>query len=269
MMSGVIGRNAPRIAFQERIRMKIQKMLAAGVFVAAGLASFSTRLEAQAPAGAGTSQQENGATPSQHAGLTADPHVEYKKVAYSRPSESTKFKNYLFDGFGPYPIVGAALVAGINQADASPPEWGGGMGGYGRRVGSNYGINIISTTTRYGLSEVLHQDTMYYRCQCKGFFPRLGHALVSTLAARHGEEGHYTFSVPALVAPYVGTMVATHTWYPGRYNNSDAFRMGNYNLLALAGGNVALEFLYRGPHTFLSKIYLNNRHMAPDPEPVR
>ena len=248
--------------------MKIRTMLAAGLFTAVGLAAFPVRIRAQAPAGAGTSQQDSSAAPSQHLAATTDPHG-YKNIAYTRPSESTKFKNYLFDGFGPYPIAGAAIVAGINQADNTPPEWGGGAEAYGKRVGSNYGINIITTTTRYGLSEVLHQDTLYYRCQCKGFFPRLGHALVSTLAARHGDEGHYTFSVPALVAPYVGTMVATHTWYPGRYNASDAFRMGNYNLLALAGGNVALEFLYRGPHTFLSKIYLNNRHMAPDPEPDR
>ena len=248
--------------------MKIQTMLAAGFLVAAGLATKPAGVAAQEPAGAGTSQQDNRATPSQHAASTTDPHG-YQKISYSRPSEKTKFKNYLFDGFGPYPIAGAAIVAGINQADSTPPEWGGGAEAYGKRVGSNYGINIISTTTRYALSEALHQDTLYYRCQCKGFFPRLGHALVSTLAARHGEEGHYTFSAPALIAPYVGTMVATHTWYPGRYNYSDAFRMGNYNLLALAGGNVALEFLYRGPHTFLSHIYLNNRHMAPDPEPDR
>jgi hypothetical protein len=248
--------------------MKTRTMLAAGLFAAVGLATFPVRICAQAPAGAGTSQQDSNAAPSQHLAATTDPRG-YKKTAYARPSESIKFKNYLFDGFGPYPIAGAAIVAGINQADNTPPEWGGGAEAYGKRVGSNYGINIISTTTRYGLSQVLHQDTLYYRCQCKGFFPRLGHALVSTLAARHGEEGHYTFSVPALVAPYVGTMVATHTWYPARYNYSDAFRMGNYNLLALAGGNVALEFLYRGPHTFLSKIYLNNRHMAADPEPDR
>ncbi|MDP9337430.1 MAG: hypothetical protein M3P45_01035 [Acidobacteriota bacterium] len=248
--------------------MKIPTMLAAGILVASGLASNPGGVAAQEPAGAGTSRQDNRATAAEHSALTTDPHG-YKKIVYSRPSEKTKFKNYLFDGYGPYPIMGAAIVAGINQADSTPPEWGGGAEAYGKRAGSNYGINIISTTTRYALSGALHQDTLYYRCQCKGFFPRLGHALVSTLAARHGEEGHYTFSVPALVAPYVGTLVATHTWYPGRYNASDGFRMGNYNLLALAGGNVALEFLYRGPHTFLSRIHLDNRHMAPEAEPDR
>ncbi len=30
--------------------------------------------------------------------------------------------------------------------------------------------------------------------------------------------------------------------------------MGNYNLLAFTGGNIALEFLYGGPHTLLSRV---------------
>jgi hypothetical protein len=245
--------------------MKTRTIPAAALFLAAALGNFPARVGAQEPAGAGTAQQDN-PTPSSTHSTSPDTTHGQGSVTYVRPSEKTKLKNYLFDGYGPYPIVGAAIVAGINQADNTPPEWGGGAEAYGKRFGSNYGINMISTTTRYALAGLLRQDTLYYRCQCKGFFPRLGHAVVSTLSARHGNEGHYIFSFPALVAPYAGTMVSTHTWYPARYNASDAFRMGNYNLLALAGGNIALEFLYRGPHTFLSRIYLNNRHGAPDPD---
>jgi hypothetical protein len=245
--------------------MRTQPILAVALLVVAGLIARPAVVNAQAPAGVGASQ-----TPDSHAqgadSTAPDKTHGQRSFTYERPSEKTKLRNYFFDGFGPYPIVGATIVAGINQADNTPPEWGGGAEAFGKRVGSNYGINAISTTTRYALSELLHQDTLYYRCQCKGFFPRLGHALVSTLAARHGEDGRYTFSVPALVAPYAGTMTATHTWYPGRYNASDAFRMGNYNLLALAGGNIAIEFLYHGPHTFLSHIHLNNAHAAPEPD---
>lgn len=244
-------------------------MKIATILLAAGLAGatmgFPTDLRAQEPAGVGASDSSKGRSEQRDPSYEAKTHGQ-KRIVYERPTEKRKLENYFFDGFGPYPIVGAAIVAGINQADNTPPEWGGGAQAYGKRVGSNYGINMISTTTRYALSEVLHQDTLYYRCQCTGFFPRLGHALVSTVLARQGDEGHYVFSVPALVAPYVGTMTATHTWFPGRYNMSDAFRMGNYNLLALAGGNVALEFLYRGPHTFLSRIHLDNRHAAPEPD---
>jgi hypothetical protein len=80
---------------------------------------------------------------------------------------------------------------------------------------------------------------LYYRCECKGVFPRLGHAVISTLTARRGEDGHRVFSLPALVAPYAGTMTAVYGWYPGRYDDKDAFRMGNYSLLGYVGGNIA------------------------------
>ena len=60
-------------------------------------------------------------------------------------------------------------------------------------------------------------------------------------------------------------MTAVYVWYPGRYNAKDGFRMGNYSLLAYAAGNVALEFLYSGPHSLLSRMHLNNGHGAPDP----
>jgi hypothetical protein len=36
----------------------------------------------------------------------------------------------------------------------------------------------------------------------------------------------------------------------------DGFRMGNYNLLIQAGFNVALEFIYGGPHTLLSQHHV-------------
>ncbi|MGA2219558.1 MAG: hypothetical protein ABSG51_15820, partial [Terracidiphilus sp.] len=68
----------------------------------------------------------------------------------------------------------------------------------------------------------------------------------------------------ALVAPYVGTMTAVYAWYPGRYDAEDALRMGNYSLLGYVGGNIAMEFLYSGPHSLLSRMHMNNGRRAPD-----
>jgi hypothetical protein len=186
---------------------------------------------------------------------------------YVRPTDRTKLHNYLFDVIGPYPIVGAAIAGGINQADNTPPEWNQGAAGYGRRVGSDFGIAAVTTTTRYALAKAFREDTLYYRCQCTGLFPRLGHAVISTFSGRRGDDGHRAFSFSALVAPYAGTMTAVYAWYPDRYNAKDGFRMGNYSLLAYVGGNVALEFLYSGPHSLLSRVHLNNPHAAPSPAP--
>ena len=186
---------------------------------------------------------------------TPPPHL-----VYSRPTQKTKLHNYFFDVVGPYPVLGAAVTAGINQAQNTPPEWRQGAEGYGKRFGSNFGIAAVSTTARYGLSEALGEDTLYYRCACKGFFPRLGHAMISTFTARRGDDGHTVFSVPALVAPYVGTMTAVYAWYPDRYDARDAFRMGNYSFLGYMGGNVAIEFLFGGPHSLLARLHLKNVH---------
>jgi hypothetical protein len=186
-------------------------------------------------------------------------------LTYRRPLEATRLHNYVFDAFGPYPLVGAAFAAGINQANNSPPEWKQGAGGYSRRFGSNFGIAAISTTTRYGLAQALREDTLYYHCECKGVLPRLRHAVISTVTARRGKDGHRVFSPPALIAPYAGTMTAVYAWYPGRYNGKDALRMGNYVMLGYVGGNIALEFFYSGPHSLLSRMHLNNAHAAPSP----
>ena len=116
-------------------------------------------------------------------------------LTYTRPTEKTKLHNYFFDAF---PIAGAAIAAGINQAERTPPEWEQGAEGYGKRFGSNFAIAAVSTTARYTLAKAFGEDTLYYRCGCKGLLPRLNHAVISTFTARRGDDGHRVFSFPAL-----------------------------------------------------------------------
>jgi hypothetical protein len=177
-----------------------------------------------------------------------------RNFTYTRPTERTKLRSYFFDAFGPYPIAGAAILAGISQADNTPPEWGQGAKAYGERIGSDFGIALVTTTTRYALAEAFREDTLYYRCDCNGMRRRLGHAVISTVTARRGVDGRRGFSLSALLAPYAGSMTAVYGWYPGHYGTKDGFRMGNYALLAFAGENIAREFIYGGSHTLFSHI---------------
>ena len=233
--------------------MKMRRLMLL-LLAIAGLAALPVPAKAQALADSGDTS-----------GTVASTAQAPPDLIYTRPTEKTKIENYLFDAFGPYPAAGAAFAAGISQAYNTPPEWKQGAEGYGKRFGSDFGIAAISTTTRYGLAEAFREDTLYYRCECKGVFPRLRHAVISTLTARRGQDGHSVFSFPALVAPYAGSMTAVYAWYPGRYNGKDALRMGNYTMLGYVGGNIALEFLYSGPHSLLHRMHLNNRHAAPNP----
>jgi len=228
-------------------------LLLSGAIACAALAN-TARAQSLAPSSDG----------SLDAGTTIPARLD---VTYERPTQRTKAGNYVFDAFGPYPLVGAAAASGIGQFSNAPPEWRQGVEGYSRRFGSDFGIAAIGTSTRYGLAEVFKEDTLYYRCECRGAFPRLRHAVLSTLTARRGLDGHRVFSFPALVAPYAGSMAAVYGWYPDRFGAKDAFRIGNYDMLAYVGGNIALEFLYSGPHSLLSRLHLNNAHGSPDPGP--
>jgi hypothetical protein len=78
--------------------------------------------------------------------------------------------------------------------------------------------------------------------------------VISTVTARRGDDGHRGLSFPVVVAPYAGTMTVVYGWNPGRYGATDGMRIGNYARLALAGGNIASEFIYGGPHTLFSHI---------------
>jgi hypothetical protein len=229
------------------------RLIVLPLFVGAHFAALPLLAKAQSSLDAGDVSATVVSTSSAQPGLT-----------YNPPTEITKVRNYSFEAFGPLPIGVAAVEAGIDQEDNSPPEWKQGAAGYSRRFGSDFGIEAVSTTTRYALSEAFREDALYYRCDCRGVFPRLGHAVISTLTARRGEDGHRVFSVPALIGPYAGSMTAVYGWYPSRYNAKDALRMGNYTMLGLAGANIGLEFLYNGPGSLLSRMHLNNRHGAPD-----
>jgi len=181
---------------------------------------------------------------------------------YVRPTEKEKARAYFASSFGVYSIMGNAFAAGINQAYDSPPEWKQGAAAYARRFGSNFGIGTINTTTRYALAEAFKEDNFYYNCECKGFFRRLRHAAFSTLTARRGDDGHVVFSVPSLVAPYVGSAVGVYAWYPDRFGAKDWFRMGNYLLLQSAGLNIGMEFLARGPRSLLGRMHLSGRSVT-------
>jgi hypothetical protein len=228
------------------------------VLVTAALAAVPAPAKSQSLASPGDPSATSGITASATGTLDLD---------YVRPTERTKVSNYAFDAFGPYPVAVSAFAAGINQWTNSPPEWGQGAEGFGRRFGSDFGIAAIGTTTRYGLAEAFREDTLYYRCECSGPLPRLSHAVISTFTGRRGLDGHRVFSISALVAPYAGSMTAVYLWYPDRFDAKDAFRMGNYSLLGYIGGNIALEFFYSGPHALISRMHLNNAHGSPDKGP--
>jgi hypothetical protein len=214
-----------------------------------------------------TSRPQSLIDPGDSSGTKASTAAPQLDLAALRQTQIIMARNYVLDAYGPYPIVGAAFTDGINQLRNSPLEWNQGIDGYSKRYGSDLGIAAVGTTTRYGLAEAFKEYTLNYRCECNGVFPGLSHAAISTLSAHLGEDSHRVCSFLALVAPNAGSRTAVYAWYPNRYGAEDAFRMGNYSMLAYVGENISLEFVYSGPHSLLYRMHLNNAHGSPDQGP--
>ena len=166
-------------------------------------------------------------------------------AAHAFPDGKQQFRNYLYSAFGPPALISSAIGAGLDQNKPAPPEWDSGAKGYGERYGWRFGMQLISQTTSYSLSALVHEDVAYHRCDCSGLVHRGSHALILTLAAKT-TSGQTIFSVPALVSPYAGSFAAIHAWYPSRYEAADAVRIGSTSFLFKAVGNLVGEFLAPG-----------------------
>ncbi len=150
-----------------------------------------------------------------------------RDLTYVPPTQRTKVNNYVFDAFGPYPIAGAAIAAGINQwtnaaTRVEPRDQGLQQDDLGPTLESP--LSALQRVT--GWRKRSGKIPCTTAANATGVLPRLRHAAISTLTGRQGEDGHRVFSVPALAAPYAGSMTAVYGWYPNRFGVKDAFPDG-------------------------------------------
>jgi hypothetical protein len=139
------------------------------------------------------------------------------------------------------PIVRAAIGAGLDQRKPAPPEWDSGTKGFGERYGFRFGMHTIAATAEYTEGALLREDVAYHRCNCAGFFPRTGHAILSTFTART-KSGGTVLSFPSISSAYAGSFSAVNAWYPARYEPQDAFRIGTLSFGFKMGANLMREY---------------------------
>jgi hypothetical protein len=162
---------------------------------------------------------------------------------YVFPSKHERLKRYIWETVGPWSLVSIGIVAGFDQDQKDPPEWGQGASGYGKRYASRLGQYAIEQTTTYGLSEAFRLDSSFERSKRQGFGPRLADALVQNVTSRT-HNGKRIVSAPQLAGFYVGGLVPALTWYPSRFRYKDGLREGTYSLAAGFVVNVLREFIF-------------------------
>lgn len=133
-------------------------------------------------------------------------------------------------------VAGAA----IGQVRNHPRKYGGGVAGFGKRVGAGFATNAVSQTVEHAVAAKLHEDLHYHRSNKQGIAPRLGYALKSTVVTHNTHTGK--------ARPATGRIAghaAAGAFTQGVLAAGSGASTAGVGLAADAGANVVREFVPR------------------------
>jgi hypothetical protein len=146
-------------------------------------------------------------------------------------------KHWRHSTFGKKAVGGVVAGAGVGQLSRHPRNYGGGAAGFGKRLGAGFASRAVKTTVEHAVAAPLHEDLHYHRSKQRGFGPRLGHALKSTVITRNTKSGKHRPAVGRLSGHAAAGAVSQAALHAG----SGASTAG-VGLAAEAGANVGREF---------------------------
>jgi hypothetical protein len=144
--------------------------------------------------------------------------------------------------FGKQSMIRLGAGAAFSHALNKPHEWGRGIGGFGKRVGSGLGFHVIKSSVQYTVGAIRHEELGYRPSDKQGFKPRLTHALVSTVITRKTDSGRQTMASGRISGALTAGMVS-RLWMPVRLHTvSSGFSSAGISLGLDASMNVVREF---------------------------
>jgi len=153
--------------------------------------------------------------------------VLYHPSAFTFKQRACTYGGKLISGQA---FFGPIFMGGVAQLRDDPPEWGQGMKGYMRRVGTRYAQGTAKSTGEFVFSSILRENPRYEPSRDKTFWKRLGHSLSTVVVTYHlgdcGKEENDRESLSNCHKwPAVSKMVGATSsglvglaWYPDRLN---------------------------------------------------
>ncbi len=115
--------------------------------------------------------------------------------------------------------VKSALFSIRDQIRNSPEQWGQGIDGYAKRIGSRHVQFIVQNSLSAAGFAALRWEPRYDRCRCEGFWPRTRHAAVRNFVTYDKTEKGLRPQLIPYAAAFAGGAIAA-TWQPGNPNLS-------------------------------------------------
>jgi|SRR5208283_1179647 len=138
-----------------------------------------------------------------------------KEVPMKPLNADLRFKLYLQSTYTSRGIyIKSILFALRDQAHNTYPEWGDGVEGFGKRLGSRQAQFIIRNSVTSLGNGLLGWEPRYDRCRCTGFWPRTKHAIVRNFVTYDRTEKSLRPQLFPYVGAFTGSLTAT-TWEPG------------------------------------------------------
>jgi len=137
-------------------------------------------------------------------------------------------------------LLGSAGPALVDQVAEEPASWRNDVVGYGLRVGSNAGSDLIESVTAHGLAAATRLDLRFRRRGRGGVGARVRHATLEAVTART-LDGTRVPNAPRIVGIY-GAALAQQRWQSGGLRPGDAALATALGLGVNVTVNVITEF---------------------------
>jgi hypothetical protein len=115
--------------------------------------------------------------------------------------------------------VMAAAMAGIQQAQNSPSQWGQGAEGYADRFASLWGQKYLYSSLMFGTTTLFGEDPRRLYSEKHGFVPRFADAVRLSWMARR-DDGRVGFAYSRTLSITTARLIA-YTWYPDGYSSPE------------------------------------------------
>lgn len=100
-----------------------------------------------------------------------------------------------------------------DQDENTPPEWGDGIEGFGKRLGTRHTQYLMQNAFTSLGNAAVGWEPRYDRCRCVGFWRRTRHAIVRNFVTYDRSEEHLRPQLMPYIASF-GSGAIVATWYP-------------------------------------------------------